>query len=102
MIFIFFCFSSKSLIDGVDLCVDHFTDYGSEWIKKNRMSPDCFVQLALQIVFYKLYGKLTSTYESASLRRFRGGRVDNIRSNTVEALLLARAMCGELPNTTVS
>lgn len=65
------------------------------------MSPDCFVQLALQIVFYKLYGKLTSTYESAGLRRFRRGRVDNIRSNTVEALLLARAICGELPNTTV-
>ncbi|GBP74934.1 Choline O-acetyltransferase [Eumeta japonica] len=27
-----------------------------------------------------MYGQLTSTYESASLRRFRGGRVDNIRS----------------------
>lgn len=84
------------------MSVDHFTDYGGRWIKENRMSPDCFMQLALQIVFYKLYGKLTSTYESAGLRRFRRGRVDNIRSNTVEALLLARAICGELPNTTVS
>ncbi|XP_016121268.1 choline O-acetyltransferase-like, partial [Sinocyclocheilus grahami] len=33
-----------------------------------------------------------STYESASLRRFRQGRVDNIRSSTPEALAFVKAM----------
>lgn len=98
----FLFYDKNSLIDGVDLDVQHYTGFGGKWIKENRMSPDCFIQLALQIVFYKMYGKLTSTYESGSLRRFKYGRVDNIRANTNEALILARALCGELPDTSVS
>lgn len=40
-----------------------------------------------------MYGHLVSTYESASLRRFRHGRVDNIRSAHAAALAWAAAMC---------
>lgn len=40
-----------------------------------------------------MYGHLVSTYESASLRRFRNGRVDNIRSAHGPALAWAAAMC---------
>lgn len=32
------------------------------------------------------------TYESASIRRFQEGRVDNIRSSTPEALAFVKAM----------
>lgn len=32
------------------------------------------------------------TYESASIRRFQQGRVDNIRSSTAEALEFVKAM----------
>ena len=96
-------FLRPSLVDGVDLHVLHFHHFGREWVKHvGRFSPDAFIQVALQVTFYKLYGKLTSTYESAGLRRYRMGRVDNIRSNTLEALILARAVCSELPNLTVS
>jgi hypothetical protein len=91
----------RSLVDGVDLHVLHFNQFGKEWIKLAKCSPDAFIQVALQVTFYKLNGKLTSTYESAGLRRFRFGRVDNIRSNTLQALVLARALCNELPNLTV-
>lgn len=45
-----------------------------------------------------MYNKLVSTYESASTRRFHLGRVDNIRANTPEALLWARAMIDETGN----
>lgn len=41
----------------------------------------------------RLYGYLVSTYESASLRRFRNGRVDNIRSAHSAAHAWAAAMC---------
>lgn len=40
-----------------------------------------------------MYGYLVTTYESASLRRFRNGRVDNIRSAHAAALAWAAAMC---------
>ena len=49
-------------------------------------SPDGFIQLAMQLAHYNLHGYLVSTYESASIRRFGAGRVDNIRANTQEAL----------------
>ena len=40
----------------------------------------------------RLYGHLTATYESASTRRFREGRVDCIRSATNEALAWCAVM----------
>lgn len=40
-----------------------------------------------------MYGYLVSTYESASLRRFRNGRVDNIRSAHGAAHAWSAAMC---------
>lgn len=39
-----------------------------------------------------MYGHLTATYESASTRRFRDGRVDCIRSATNEALAWCAVM----------
>lgn len=47
-------------------------------------------------------GRLVSTYESASLRRFQQGRVDNIRSATPEALAFVRAMTDKRATFTVS
>lgn len=61
-------------------------------MKQCNTSPDGYVQLALQLAYYKLYGKLTATYESASTRRFALGRVDNIRSASPEALAWVQAM----------
>uniref|UniRef100_A0A3Q3WSE7 Choline O-acetyltransferase n=1 Tax=Mola mola TaxID=94237 RepID=A0A3Q3WSE7_MOLML len=43
----------------------------------------------------RCHGRLVSTYESASIRRFRGGRVDNIRSATPEALAFVKSMTDE-------
>jgi choline O-acetyltransferase len=40
----------------------------------------------------RLYDELTFSYESASTRRYRLGRVDNIRSSHPEALAWATAM----------
>lgn len=42
------------------------------------------------------------TYESASLRRFQEGRVDNIRSATAEALAFVKSMADERAVFTVS
>ncbi|XP_048477825.1 choline O-acetyltransferase [Plutella xylostella] len=80
-------------IDNLDFCVFTYRGYGREFMKQCRASPDVYIQLALQYAYYKMYGHLVSTYESASLRRFRHGRVDNIRSAHAAALAWAAAMC---------
>ncbi|XP_074034135.1 choline acetyltransferase [Leptinotarsa decemlineata] len=81
-----------NLIKDLDFQVYRFMGYGKEFIKSCKVSPDVYIQLALQLAYYRLYGKLTATYESASTRRFRLGRVDCIRSATPEALEWVTAM----------
>ncbi|XP_077359731.1 choline O-acetyltransferase b isoform X1 [Festucalex cinctus] len=85
----------QRLVNNLDMDVFTFKGYGKEFIKKQKMSPDAFVQVALQLAFFKCNGKLVSTYESASIRRFRDGRVDNIRSATAEALAFVKSMMDE-------
>ncbi|XP_014864569.1 PREDICTED: choline O-acetyltransferase-like [Poecilia mexicana] len=85
----------QRLVNNLDMDVFTFETYGKEFIKKQKMSPDAFIQISLQLAFYKCRGRLVSTYESASLRRFREGRVDNIRSATAEALAFVRSMADE-------
>uniref|UniRef100_A0A3P8V2L0 Choline O-acetyltransferase n=1 Tax=Cynoglossus semilaevis TaxID=244447 RepID=A0A3P8V2L0_CYNSE len=51
-----------------------------------------FGSVALQLAYYRCHGRPVSTYESASIRRFQEGRVDNIRSATPEALAFVKAM----------
>ncbi|XP_043958653.1 choline O-acetyltransferase-like [Gambusia affinis] len=82
----------QRLVNNLDMDVFTFETYGKEFIKKQKMSPDAFIQISLQLAFYKCRGRLVSTYESASLRRFQEGRVDNIRSATAEALAFVRSM----------
>lgn len=50
----------------------------------------------------RVHGHLVSTYESASIRRFRHGRVDNIRACSMEALEWCQAMTSPPDKHTVS
>lgn len=81
-----------NLVKDLDFQVYRYAGYGKDFIKSCKVSPDVFIQLALQLAYYRLYGKLTATYESASTRRFRLGRVDCIRSATPEAQAWVTAM----------
>ncbi len=49
----------------------------------------CFIPIR------RLHGGLCATYESASLRRFRQGRVDSIRASHCDALAWVRTMDDE-------
>ncbi|XP_068424085.1 choline O-acetyltransferase [Clinocottus analis] len=79
-------------VKNLDVNVHKFYDHGKEFIKKQKMSPDAYIQVALQLAYYRCHGRPVSTYESASIRRFQEGRVDNIRSATAEALAFVKAM----------
>ncbi|ORC91753.1 putative choline/carnitine O-acetyltransferase [Trypanosoma theileri] len=72
----------KVLIQSNETHVLHFQPFGGIAIKKNGMSPDAFVQVALQLTFYRLFGRNCATYEAASTRTFSHGRTECVRSAT--------------------
>ncbi|NWH32229.1 CLAT acetyltransferase, partial [Chloropsis hardwickii] len=85
----------QRVVENLDFIAYKFEHYGKEFIKKQKISPDAYIQVALQLAFYRCHRRLVPTYESASLRRFDEGRVDNIRSATSEAFAFVRAMAGD-------
>ncbi|XP_048167735.1 choline O-acetyltransferase [Corvus hawaiiensis] len=85
----------QRVVGNLDFIAYKFEHYGKEFIKKQKVSPDAYIQVALQLAFYRCHRRLVPTYESASLRRFDEGRVENIRSATSEALAFVRAMAGD-------
>ncbi|PVU98816.1 hypothetical protein BB559_001274 [Furculomyces boomerangus] len=62
-----------------------FKGFGGSTIKKLKVSPDSFVQMALQLSYYKIHKEVAPTYESASTRMYSHGRTETIRSLTNEA-----------------
>ncbi|XP_074546954.1 carnitine O-acetyltransferase [Halichoeres trimaculatus] len=68
------------LAGDLDIRVTVFGHFGKDVPKSHKMSPDAFIQVALQLAYYRMYQHCCATYESASLRMFRLGRTDTIRS----------------------
>ncbi|KAA3676418.1 choline O-acetyltransferase [Paragonimus westermani] len=87
------------IADDLDLYILRYKEYGREFPKTVNMSPDSYIQLALQLAHFKLHHYLVPTYESASTRRFALARVDNIRACSMPALEWCKAMTGQTPCT---
>jgi carnitine O-acetyltransferase len=56
------------------------------------VSPDAFVQLSMQLAFFKTHEKLGNAYESGSLRKFYLGRTDIIRTCSSDVAEFLNAM----------
>ncbi|MEE6466731.1 hypothetical protein FKM82_007035 [Ascaphus truei] len=69
-----------------------FTSFGKTLVKKKKLHPDTFIQLALQLAFYKLHGRPGCCYETATTRMFYHGRTETMRPCTVEAVEWCRSM----------
>ncbi|CAJ0846586.1 14921_t:CDS:2, partial [Entrophospora sp. SA101] len=76
----------QSAIDNVDSVLLHYSEYGSNWLKKNA-----FVQMAFQLAYYRHYGEPCATYESASTRAFLLGRTETVRSCSVDSVAFTKA-----------
>ncbi|XP_007896339.1 LOW QUALITY PROTEIN: peroxisomal carnitine O-octanoyltransferase [Callorhinchus milii] len=68
-----------------------FTAFGKSLIKK-RLHPDIFVQLGLQLAYYRLHGRPGVCYETATTRRFYHGRTETMRPCTMEAVEWCKGM----------
>ena len=61
-------------------------------MKRVGMSPDGYIQMALQLAYYRDAGFFTQTYESSMTRLFRLGRTETVRPVTNESVAFVKAM----------
>jgi len=83
---------ARALAADIDLQVSEFSSYGKGFMKKCRVSPDGFVQMALQLAYFMDQGRFDATYESSMTRLFLQGRTETIRACSVDSCAFVRAM----------
>jgi len=81
-----------SLLNDVDLRLLVHSAFGKGLIKKCRISPDAFIQMALQLAYYRDAGRFRLTYEASMTRLFREGRTETVRPCTIESSAWVKAM----------
>ncbi|KAI0775213.1 acyltransferase ChoActase/COT/CPT [Trametes elegans] len=84
---------AKGLVDDSDTDEAVYTNYGVDWIKSEaRLSPDAYIQMALQLAWYRTRGEFTATYETVLTRLFKHGRTETIRVLTADSRAWVLAM----------
>ncbi|XP_051543118.1 carnitine O-palmitoyltransferase 1, liver isoform isoform X1 [Myxocyprinus asiaticus] len=83
---------AQALADDIDFHVFPLEDFGKGAIKKCKISPDAFIQIALQLAYYRNRGTFSLTYEASMTRLFREGRTETVRSCTSESCAFVRAL----------
>uniref|UniRef100_A0A1E1X2A9 Putative carnitine o-acyltransferase cpt2/yat1 n=1 Tax=Amblyomma aureolatum TaxID=187763 RepID=A0A1E1X2A9_9ACAR len=83
--------SLSRLTADLDLFIYKYGGYGKEFIKSCKLSPDSYIQMAMQLAYYKIHRAPGATYESASTRKFIHGRTETIRSTSSESLEFCKA-----------
>nr|DBA20507.1 TPA: hypothetical protein GDO54_017279 [Pyxicephalus adspersus] len=79
------------LVNDLDICCFTFTEFGKRFPQKHNLSPGAFLQICLQLAYYRLHGSLCATCEVVSLRAFHRGRSDVVRCTSPEALEFVQA-----------
>ncbi|KAM9632762.1 palmitoyl thioesterase CPT1C [Trichechus inunguis] len=83
---------AKALSGNIDCHVFPFSHFGKSFIKRCHLSPDSFIQMALQLAHFWDRGQFCLTYESVMTRLFLEGRTETVRSCTREACNFVKAM----------
>ncbi|XP_073454519.1 carnitine O-acetyltransferase-like [Aquarana catesbeiana] len=79
------------LVSDLDICCFTFADFGKKFPQKHNLSPGAFLQISLQLAYYRLHSSLCATCEVVSLRVFHQGRSDVVRCSSPEALEFVQA-----------
>lgn len=91
--------AAQKLIDDIDLRIYVHENYGKGFMKECRLSPDAYLQMALQLAYYRDAGRFSLTYEASMTRLYREGRTETVRPCTIESSTWVKAM--ENKNTSV-
>lgn len=82
----------RRVIGAHDLRVLRYEGYGKGLIKRFGCSPDAYVQMVIQLAYYRMFGVSRPTYESAATRKFQLGRTETCRSVSDASVAWVRAM----------
>ncbi|CAK7211530.1 Carnitine O-acetyltransferase mitochondrial [Sporothrix bragantina] len=85
----------KDIIGRHELAVQSYQGYGKGLIKKFKVSPDAYVQMIIQLAYFKMYGKNRPTYESAATRFFQLGRTETCRSVSEASVAFCKSMADD-------
>lgn len=80
------------LSNNLELNVFKFDKFGKEFAKSQKLSPDSFIQIAMQYAFYRYHKVPAAHYESAATRKYIHGRTETIRSCSNESIKFATTM----------
>uniref|UniRef100_A0A3Q2QS61 carnitine O-palmitoyltransferase n=2 Tax=Cyprinodontoidei TaxID=8087 RepID=A0A3Q2QS61_FUNHE len=83
---------AQALADDVDCHIFPFRDFGKGRIKKCKISPDAFIQISLQLAYYRDRGGFCLTYEASMTRLFREGRTETVRSCSKDSCAFVKAL----------
>ena len=83
---------ANSAANDLEMLILNFKQFGKGFIKKQGFSPDSFLQMAIQLAFYRIHETPGAHYESAGLRRYKHGRTDIIRSCSSESVAFAKVL----------
>ncbi|CAG8472765.1 6372_t:CDS:10, partial [Dentiscutata heterogama] len=79
---------TRELIADSDATILQFSEYGTSLIKK----IDAYLQMALQLAYYQLHGRVVPTYETGATRKFLRGRTETVRTLSVESKAFVEGM----------
>ncbi|KAF9560486.1 carnitine acetyltransferase [Agrocybe pediades] len=86
---------ANAIVENSDDSVLWFDKYGTDWIKNYgcyKLSPDAFIQMAMQLAWYQQQGEFTATYETVLTRMFKRGRTETLRTFSRESRLWVLSM----------
>lgn len=84
--------TALALIKDTESCLLQTDLYGSRYIKEvAKVSPDAYIQIALQLAYQRVHRAITPVYESSSTRLFKHGRTETGRSMSMESMKFVKA-----------
>lgn len=77
--------NAVKILSDVDLRLLKHDSYGKGLMKRLKVSPDAYIQMALQLAYYRDVKHLSLTYEASMTRLYREGRTETVRPVTIES-----------------
>lgn len=84
--------AAQKLLNDLQLRIYVHDNYGKGFMKKCRVSPDAYIQMALQLAYYRDAGRFSLTYEASMTRLYREGRTETVRPCTIESSEWVKSM----------
>ncbi|XP_054166845.1 peroxisomal carnitine O-octanoyltransferase-like [Oppia nitens] len=85
-------YAHRQMCDSIEITYKVFTEYGRSVSAKHQIHPEAYIQVAVQLAYYRIHGKAAPTYCTATTRKFYRGRTETCRPCVSETVDFARAV----------